>query len=104
VGAAALLVVVVAEDALVMGACPAAHRPVRRATELPAWKAGRAVRRQHRTEPHLPGSLATLLWRRIVHAHEEETDIGEFTRLGVRTVPLILVASTLALWLALQVV
>jgi arsenical pump membrane protein len=50
------------------------------------------------------GSLATLLWRRIVHAHEEETDIGEFTRLGVRTVPLILVASTLALWLALQVV
>jgi arsenical pump membrane protein len=50
------------------------------------------------------GSLATLLWRRIVHAHDEETDIGEFTRLGVRTVPLILVASTLALWLALQVV
>jgi arsenical pump membrane protein len=50
------------------------------------------------------GSLATLLWRRIVHAHEEETDIGEFTRLGVRTVPLILVASTLALWLALQVI
>jgi arsenical pump membrane protein len=50
------------------------------------------------------GSLATLLWRRIVHAHDEETDIGEFTRLGVRTVPLILVASTVGLWLALQVV
>jgi arsenical pump membrane protein len=50
------------------------------------------------------GSLATLLWRRIVHAHDEETDMGEFTRLGVRTVPPILVASTLALWLALQVV
>src|SRR6185312_11777060 len=49
------------------------------------------------------GSLATLLWRRIVHAHDEETDIGEFTRLGVRTVPLILVASTVGLWLALQV-
>jgi arsenical pump membrane protein len=49
------------------------------------------------------GSLATLLWRRIVHAHEEETDIGEFTRLGVQTVPLILVASTVGLWLALQV-
>jgi arsenical pump membrane protein len=50
------------------------------------------------------GSLATLLWRRIVHAHDEETDMGEFTRLGVRTVPPILLASTVALWLALQVV
>jgi arsenical pump membrane protein len=50
------------------------------------------------------GSLATLLWRRIVHAHDEETDMAEFTRLGLRTVPPILVASTLALWLALQVV
>jgi arsenical pump membrane protein len=49
------------------------------------------------------GSLATLLWRRIVHAHEEETDIGEFTRLGVRTVPAVLLASTVALWLALRV-
>jgi arsenical pump membrane protein len=50
------------------------------------------------------GSLATLLWRRIVHAHEQETDIAEFTRLGVRTVPAVLVASTVGLWLALQVV
>lgn len=49
------------------------------------------------------GSLATLLWRRIVHAHEEETDIREFTQLGMRTVPPILVASTAGLWLALQV-
>ncbi|HSC05126.1 MAG TPA: SLC13 family permease [Solirubrobacteraceae bacterium] len=50
------------------------------------------------------GSLATLLWRRIVHAHDEETDVGEFTRLGLRTVPPILLVSTVALWLALQVV
>ncbi len=50
------------------------------------------------------GSLATLLWRRIVHAHDHETDIGEFTRLGLATVPAVLVASTLTLWLALQVV
>jgi arsenical pump membrane protein len=49
------------------------------------------------------GSLATVLWRRIVHAHDEETDIGEFTLLGLRTVPAVLVASTVALWLALQV-
>jgi arsenical pump membrane protein len=50
------------------------------------------------------GSLATLLWRRIVHAHDEETDIGEFTRLGVLTVPAALLAATAALWLALQVI
>jgi arsenical pump membrane protein len=50
------------------------------------------------------GSLATLLWRRIVHAHDHDTDMGEFTLLGLRTVPLALVASTIALWLALQVV
>jgi arsenical pump membrane protein len=50
------------------------------------------------------GSLATLLWRRIVHAHDEETDMGEFTRLGLLTVPASLIACTVALWLALQVV
>ncbi len=50
------------------------------------------------------GSLATLLWRRIVHAHDHDTDIAEFTLLGVRTVPAVLVASTAALWLALHVV
>lgn len=49
------------------------------------------------------GSLATLLWRRIAHAHEQETNLGEFTRLGLSTVPLGLVASTVALWLALRV-
>jgi arsenical pump membrane protein len=49
------------------------------------------------------GSLATLLWRRIARAHEHETDLAEFTRLGLATVPLALVASTVALWLALQV-
>ena len=49
------------------------------------------------------GSLATLLWRRIVHAHDHETDMGEFTRLGLQTVPLALLSATLALWLAMQV-
>ena len=50
------------------------------------------------------GSLATLLWRRIVHAHDEETDVGEFTRLGLLTVPASLLACTVALWLALQAI
>ncbi len=49
------------------------------------------------------GSLATLLWRRVVHAHEQETDLGEFTRLGLLTVPPVLLASTAALWLALRI-
>jgi arsenical pump membrane protein len=50
------------------------------------------------------GSLATLLWRRIVHAHDHDTDIAEFTRLGALSVPAALLASTLGLWLALQVI
>jgi arsenical pump membrane protein len=49
------------------------------------------------------GSLATLLWRRIVHAHDEDVDTREFLKLGALTVPATLVASTVALWLALQV-
>jgi arsenical pump membrane protein len=50
------------------------------------------------------GSLATLLWRRIVHAHDEEIDVGQFLKLGLLTVPATLVAATVGLWLALQVV
>jgi arsenical pump membrane protein len=49
------------------------------------------------------GSLATLLWRRIVHAHDEDVDTREFLKLGALTVPAALVAGTVALWLALQV-
>ena len=48
------------------------------------------------------GSLATLLWRRIVHAHDERVDTPEFLKLGALTVPAILVVSTAALWLALR--
>ncbi|AXE39810.1 Arsenical pump membrane protein [Acidipropionibacterium virtanenii] len=43
------------------------------------------------------GSLATLLWRRIVAAHDHRTDTGEFTRLGLITVPACLVLCTMAL-------
>ncbi len=49
------------------------------------------------------GSLATLLWRRVVHAHAEATDLVQFTRLGLLTVPPALAACTACLWLALQV-
>lgn len=48
------------------------------------------------------GSLATLLWRRIVAANDHETDIADFTKLGLLTVPASLVLCTAALWGAAQ--
>lgn len=49
------------------------------------------------------GSLATLLWRRIVQRHGQEVQLGEFTRLGLLATPTALVAAVAALWLSLQV-
>jgi arsenical pump membrane protein len=48
------------------------------------------------------GSLATLLWRRLLAERNHEPDLGEFTRLGLATVPAGLVLATAALWLALR--
>jgi arsenical pump membrane protein len=50
------------------------------------------------------GSLATLLWRRVVAAHEETIAAGDFVRLGITTVPAALIASTVGLWVALQLI
>jgi arsenical pump membrane protein len=49
------------------------------------------------------GSLATLLWRRIVHRYEHEVGIGEFTRLGLISVPAALIPAVVALWGSLVV-
>ena len=49
------------------------------------------------------GSLATLLWRRALHAEDTEAQLGEFLRLGAMTVPAALGAATTLLWLALRV-
>ncbi|MFF8941968.1 arsenic transporter [Streptomyces sp. NPDC014864] len=49
------------------------------------------------------GSLATLLWRRIVHQHEHGVDLREFTRLGLLAVPAALVPAVVALWGSLLV-
>lgn len=49
------------------------------------------------------GSLATLLWRRIVREHDTDIGLGEFTRLGLLVVPAALVAAVVALWGSLQV-
>jgi arsenical pump membrane protein len=50
------------------------------------------------------GSLATLLWRRVLHQHESGPSLREFTRLGLLTVPPGLVLAVLALWGALHVI
>jgi hypothetical protein len=47
------------------------------------------------------GSLATLLWRRVLREHGSEPDRRELTRLGLLTVPAALVLSVLALWAGL---
>lgn len=50
------------------------------------------------------GSLANLLWRRVLGVHGISTDAREFSALGVLTVPVSLVLAVLALWAAVQVV
>ncbi|MEO6085762.1 MAG: SLC13 family permease [Umezawaea sp.] len=50
------------------------------------------------------GSLATLLWRRILHQHDTSADLGEFTKLGLLTVPVSLVLAILGLWAGLTVI
>lgn len=49
------------------------------------------------------GSLATLLWRRVLREREAEPAVGEFLTLGALTVPAALAAATLALWVMLRV-
>lgn len=49
------------------------------------------------------GSLATLLWRRVLRERDAEPAIGEFLALGAVTVPAALVAATAALWVMLRV-
>jgi arsenical pump membrane protein len=48
------------------------------------------------------GSLATLLWRRVLRAGDSDVELGEFLRLGALTVPAALVAAVVLLWFALQ--
>jgi arsenical pump membrane protein len=48
------------------------------------------------------GSLATLLWRRVLHAKGHRPSLGRFTVLGLLTVPGCLLLGTAALWGGLQ--
>lgn len=49
------------------------------------------------------GSLATLLWRRVLRAQGDELALGEFTRLGLLTTPAVLLGAVASLWLSLTV-
>jgi len=44
------------------------------------------------------GSLSNLLWRSVLRQQDVEANVGEYTRLGMCTVPTALVAAVLALW------
>jgi arsenical pump membrane protein len=48
------------------------------------------------------GSLATLLWRRILRAEDSTVRFGQFLELGVATVPAGLAVSTVLLWSMIQ--
>jgi arsenical pump membrane protein len=45
------------------------------------------------------GSLATLLWRRVLRARDAEPSHRDFHVLGALTVPPVLIGATIALWL-----
>ncbi|GAA3455430.1 ArsB/NhaD family transporter [Dactylosporangium matsuzakiense] len=49
------------------------------------------------------GSLATLLWRQILHARDAAPSAGQFLRLGALTVPAALIAAVAALWAGLRI-
>ncbi|MGH3532173.1 MAG: arsenic transporter, partial [Mycobacterium sp.] len=46
------------------------------------------------------GSLSNLLWRRVLRRYDVSASVGEYTRLGLCTVPTALVAAVLALWVS----
>lgn len=50
------------------------------------------------------GSLATLLWRRVLGSHDIPVELGRFTRLGLIAVPATLIGATVVLWAALQAI
>lgn len=50
------------------------------------------------------GSLATLLWRRILREHRHDPELADFTRLGLITVPATVVAATMAVWVMLHAI
>jgi arsenical pump membrane protein len=50
------------------------------------------------------GSLSNLLWRRVLRQQNVAASVGEYTRLGLCTVPTALAVAVLALWVSIRVV
>ena len=48
------------------------------------------------------GSLSNLLWRRVLRRHDVDAGVGEYTRLGLCTVPASLGIAVLALWASVR--
>ena len=48
------------------------------------------------------GSLATLLWRRVLLSHSTSPSLARFTKLGLLTVPASILAATVLLWAVVQ--
>lgn len=48
------------------------------------------------------GSLATLLWRKIMRAHDHDAPLGEFTWLGLLTTPVAIGLGVVALWVSVN--
>ncbi len=48
------------------------------------------------------GSLSNLLWRRVLRRHDVDAGVGEYTLLGLCTVPTALVVAVLALWASVR--
>lgn len=46
------------------------------------------------------GSLSNLLWRRVLRRYDVPASVGEYTRLGLCTVPTALLTSVVALWVS----
>jgi arsenical pump membrane protein len=50
------------------------------------------------------GSLATLLWRQVVHDHGDRVRLGEYTGLGLLATPAAIAASVVALWASVALI
>ncbi|OHV04519.1 SLC13 family permease [Mycobacterium talmoniae] len=48
------------------------------------------------------GSLSNLLWRRVLRRYDVDAGVGEYTRLGLCTVPAAVGAAVLALWVSVR--
>ena len=72
----------------------------------PSWDGGHpggATRSQYRSKPDLCGfTVKSVVAPRATPRRDVEASVGEYTRLGICTVPAALVVAVLALWLSVR--